>query len=88
MRAKTVENREVDLAQFLDDIQAMMRHGQQLLKTGLSGMKDRALTGVEFTDRAVHERPYQPIGLAFGVGIIVGLIAAGMMTRQSEPDEN
>jgi ElaB/YqjD/DUF883 family membrane-anchored ribosome-binding protein len=84
MRAKTVENREVDLGQFLDDIRAVVRDGQELLKTGLSGVKERALAGIQITDRALHESPYQPIGLAFGIGIIVGIVAAGMLTRRSD----
>ena len=84
MRAKAAENREVDLAKFLDDIQAVVRDGQQLLKTSLTGIKERASAGMQSTDRALHERPYPPIGLAFGIGIVLGIMAVGMLTRQSK----
>ena len=27
------------------------------------------------TGKAVHERPYQAIGIAFGVGLLIGVVA-------------
>ena len=38
--------------------------------------RDKAVEGAEAADRAVHEHPYQAIGIAFGVGVLLGHLAS------------
>lgn len=37
-------------------------------------LEERARAGVAATDRVIHEYPYQSLGAAFGVGLLVGLL--------------
>jgi ElaB/YqjD/DUF883 family membrane-anchored ribosome-binding protein len=39
-------------------------------------VKEKAIEGAQAADEAVHEHPYQAIGIAFGVGAILGFLAA------------
>jgi ElaB/YqjD/DUF883 family membrane-anchored ribosome-binding protein len=37
-------------------------------------VQDRAVAGAKATDEAIHEHPYQAIGIAFGVGALLGYL--------------
>jgi ElaB/YqjD/DUF883 family membrane-anchored ribosome-binding protein len=86
MRTKTENGPDVDLERLVEDIKAVVHDGQQLLKHGVSGVKERALTSVKTTQRAVRENPYQTIGLVFAVGLVLGLVCYGAFSH-AEPDQ-
>jgi ElaB/YqjD/DUF883 family membrane-anchored ribosome-binding protein len=37
-------------------------------------LQERAVSGVKATDRMVREHPYQSIGVAFGIGMLLGVL--------------
>jgi ElaB/YqjD/DUF883 family membrane-anchored ribosome-binding protein len=37
-------------------------------------IEQRAREGLQTTDRVVREHPYQSIGIAFGVGLLIGVL--------------
>ena len=37
-------------------------------------VEDRALEGAKATDKVIREHPYESLGVAFGVGLLVGLL--------------
>src|SRR5258706_2738768 len=37
-------------------------------------LQARAVAGAKATDRLVHENPYRSIGIAFGVGMLLGIL--------------
>lgn len=37
-------------------------------------LEERARAGVQATDRLIREYPYQSIGVAFGVGMLLGIL--------------
>lgn len=76
----------MDIQQFLDDIKTVVQDGQELLKAGAGEMKERAIAGARTTDRAIRQSPYQTLGIIFGVGIIVGLLASGILSGGSEEE--
>ena len=39
-------------------------------------LQERAIAGARATDRLIREYPYQSIGIAFGVGLLIGVLAA------------
>ena len=39
-------------------------------------VREKAVEGVKATDEAVHEHPYQVIGIAFAVGAFIGYLVA------------
>lgn len=73
----------MDFEQLLQDLRAVVRDGEELLKVGVSSMRERALT----TNRLVHEHPYQTVAIAFGVGVLVGVLAFGLFTRTPEEEQ-
>ena len=42
-----------------------------------SQVRDKAADGVRVADQAVRENPYQAIGIALGVGAVIGYVVAG-----------
>jgi ElaB/YqjD/DUF883 family membrane-anchored ribosome-binding protein len=84
MRHKTGNGHNVDLDTFIDDIKTVVRDGQELLKAGAGEVKQKALFGARTTDKAIRESPYQTIGIVFGIGVIVGLLATGIFSGERE----
>lgn len=37
-------------------------------------VREKAVAGAKVADQAVHEHPYQAIGIAFGVGALIGYL--------------
>lgn len=87
MRHKTGNGHTVDLETFLEDIKTVVHDGQELLRAGAGQVKEKAIFGAQTTDRAIRRSPYQTIGIVFGVGIIVGLLASGLFSGSSEMEE-
>jgi ElaB/YqjD/DUF883 family membrane-anchored ribosome-binding protein len=75
------------MEQLIEDIKTVARDGQELLKHSVTGVKERALTGAKTTDRTVRENPYQTIGILFGVGLLIGIIASGAFSGSQEIEE-
>jgi ElaB/YqjD/DUF883 family membrane-anchored ribosome-binding protein len=88
MRTKTGNGHNVDVDQFIEDLKVVVHDGQELLKARFGEVKQRALTGVKTTNRIVHEHPYQSLGVVFGLGVLVGVLATGLMTRETGMDED
>jgi ElaB/YqjD/DUF883 family membrane-anchored ribosome-binding protein len=47
-------------------------------------VREQAVEGVHAADKAVREHPYQVIGIAFGLGAIIGYIAAHRCARNGD----
>ena len=39
-------------------------------------VREKAVEGAKAADEAVHDHPYEAIGIAFGVGALIGFLAA------------
>jgi ElaB/YqjD/DUF883 family membrane-anchored ribosome-binding protein len=88
MDDKVENGQQMDLEQFLEDIKVVLRDGQELLKAGMSTVRERARAGAETTSRVVKERPYQSVGVVFGLGILLGLVVSTALSRhRSEHEE-
>ena len=37
-------------------------------------LEEKAIEGAKATDKVIREHPYQSIGLAFGVGVLIGVL--------------
>ena len=87
MRTKTGNGHKVDLERLLEDLKTVVRDGEQLLKAGVSTVKERALMGARTTDQTVREHPYQTVGIVFGLGILAGLIAISLFGKEEQVEE-
>jgi ElaB/YqjD/DUF883 family membrane-anchored ribosome-binding protein len=47
-------------------------------------VREKAVQGAKAADEAVHEHPYQAIGIAFGVGAILGYLVARRCSRSCD----
>ena len=47
-------------------------------------VRDKAVESARAADEAVHEHPYQAIGIAFGLGAIVGYLVARRCSRNDD----
>src|SRR6267143_1845728 len=79
---KSGNGHNIDFEQFLNDIKTVVRDGEELLKAGVSEVKQRALTGAKTTNRAVREHPFRTLGIVFGLGVLVGVLAVGAFTGE------
>jgi ElaB/YqjD/DUF883 family membrane-anchored ribosome-binding protein len=58
------------------DLQAKLSTAIEKAKEVCQRLQDQTTAAAKATDRAVREHPYQAIGLAFGVGLLVGVLVA------------
>ena len=47
-------------------------------------VRDKAVESAKAADEVVHEHPYQAIGIAFGLGAIIGYLASRRCSRNGE----
>jgi ElaB/YqjD/DUF883 family membrane-anchored ribosome-binding protein len=47
-------------------------------------VRDKAVDYAKATDEAVHEHPYQAIGIALGVGALIGYLVARRGSRKGD----
>ena len=38
-------------------------------------LEEKTVEGAKVADKAIHEHPYQSMGIAFGVGLLIGVLA-------------
>ena len=84
---KSGNGHHLDLEQFLNEIKTIVKDGEELLKAGVSEVKQRAVTGAQTTDRTVREHPYKTLGIVFGLGVLVGVLTIGLFTGEEEVDD-
>lgn len=53
-------------------------------KQAMNRVKEKAVEGAKVTDKAVHDHPYMAIGIALGVGALVGFLAARKSCRNRD----
>jgi ElaB/YqjD/DUF883 family membrane-anchored ribosome-binding protein len=84
---KTENGEHPHLDKFLADLKTVVQDGQELLKAGAEHARQRATFGAQVTNRKVREYPYQSIGIVFGLGILVGVLASSLMRSGSSQEE-
>ena len=84
---KSGNGHNIDLEHFLNNIKTIVQDGEDLLKAGVTEVKQRAVIGAKTTDRAVREHPYQTLGIVFGLGVVVGVLAVSLFTGEYEEED-
>jgi ElaB/YqjD/DUF883 family membrane-anchored ribosome-binding protein len=100
MQTKSAEDIEASTEKLLQDLKAVVRDGEALLKAGARDLgergaaarerlaaaldvakdtqrrlQERAVSSAKATDRMIREYPYQSVGVAFGIGMLLGILA-------------
>jgi ElaB/YqjD/DUF883 family membrane-anchored ribosome-binding protein len=45
-------------------------------KVACERLEQKTVAAAKATDKAVREHPYQALGIAFGIGVLIGVLAA------------
>jgi ElaB/YqjD/DUF883 family membrane-anchored ribosome-binding protein len=65
-------------AEGLDDMRSEARtklaSALESAKSTYSHLQEKAVEGAKKTDTLIRENPYQSLGIAFGVGLLVGVL--------------
>jgi len=57
------------------DVRAKLEATVEKAKAVCDRMEQKAVEAAKATDRAICEHPYQSIGIAFGLGLLIGVLA-------------
>ena len=63
------------------ELRAKLEAATEKAKEVCKRLQDQTVAAVKATDKAVHEHPYQAIGIAFGVGLLIGVVTTRCKCR-------
>jgi len=100
METRSAEDIELATQKLLQDLKAVIRDGEELLKAGARNLGEksvaaraslssaleraketqrklqaRAASHAKATDRVVRDYPYHSLGVALGIGLLLGILA-------------
>ncbi len=58
------------------ELRANLREALDRAKALYQQMQERTVAAAKATDRAVREHPYQAVGIAFALGLLIGVLAS------------
>jgi ElaB/YqjD/DUF883 family membrane-anchored ribosome-binding protein len=59
-----IETHETTREKILEEVKGMIHRAQ-----------DKAKDGAKAADKVIREHPYQTLGIAFGLGLVIGFLA-------------
>ncbi len=100
METKSAQDIEASTEKLLQDLKAVIKDGEQLLRAGARELGERssaarerlnaalevakdtqrrfqegALSTAKATNLVIREHPYESLGIAFGIGVLLGILA-------------
>jgi ElaB/YqjD/DUF883 family membrane-anchored ribosome-binding protein len=63
-----------ELGEKARDARARLSASLDTCRANLHKAEDRAIAGAKVADKVIREHPYQSLGLAFGVGLLIGVL--------------
>ena len=57
------------------ELRGRLAQGVEVAKATYHRLEESARHGAKATDRAIREHPYQSMGIAFGLGVLIGVLA-------------
>ena len=64
-----------DLGEESRNLRAKLQAAIDKAKAAYERLEEKTVAAAKATDKAVHEHPYHAMGLAFGVGLLIGVLA-------------
>jgi ElaB/YqjD/DUF883 family membrane-anchored ribosome-binding protein len=65
-----------DLSEKTRDARARLAAALEIAKHSCERWEARAIEGAKATDKVIREHPYESIGVAFGLGVLIGVLVA------------
>lgn len=56
------------------EVRARLTASVERARNACEGLQEKAAAGAKATDKVVRSHPYESIGIAFGVGLLVGVL--------------
>jgi len=56
------------------ELKAKLEHVVETAKKVCDGLQDQTAAVAKATDKTIRENPYQALGIAFGVGVLLGVM--------------
>ena len=72
--SRTPERTEGDLDTVMDQIKEGIRSGKYTIQELQTAMVEKTKLAARNTDQYVHDNPWQVVGIAAGVGLLIGLL--------------
>jgi ElaB/YqjD/DUF883 family membrane-anchored ribosome-binding protein len=63
-----------ELGEKAKDARHRLAASLESAKGSFHKLEDKAIAGARATDRVIRDHPYQSIGVAFGVGLLIGVL--------------
>ena len=60
--------------QINEEARARLMSALESAKDSCHKLEEKALAGARATDKIIREYPYQSIGIAFGIGLLIGVL--------------
>ena len=57
------------------ELRAKLEAATEKAKEACRRLQEETVAAAKATDKAVREHPYQALGIAFGVGLLIGVLA-------------
>ena len=73
---RTTENETEMESQYLDQGKEAAGRLKQALDTAKVRVQEGTVASAKATDRAIREHPYESLGVAFGLGVLIGVMIA------------
>ena len=58
----------------LSEVRSRLAAGLESAKATCHGLEEKTVAAAKATDRCIREHPYESIGVAFGVGLLIGVL--------------
>ncbi len=65
-----------DISEKARDARSRLMAGLESAKKSAQVLQEKAVAGAKATDQAIRTHPYPALGIAFGIGILIGVLAA------------
>jgi ElaB/YqjD/DUF883 family membrane-anchored ribosome-binding protein len=71
---EVVHNTAVQVSEKMEQASAKLNSAIEAAKETYSKFQDKTLAAAKATDSTVREYPYTSLGIAFGVGVLIGAL--------------
>ena len=69
---EATENGDTQKSELRAKLEAATEKAKEVCKR----LQEQTVAAAKATDEAIREHPYQAIGIAFGLGVLIGVLAA------------
>ncbi len=65
-----------DLGEKVKEARAKLSTSLESAKENFEKLEEKALAGAKATDKIIRSHPYESLGVAFGVGLLIGVLVS------------